>query len=127
VAKRVTEAALGKRWAETMRKRNGWWVQKLPSSALAGLPDWLAAIPYSNELRLVEAKREQPSRRFAYHPKQLTHAQHFFLEAVNSNGGRADVLVLAEDGYATLRYGQYHKPLPRHQFNRIKEEYDDAR
>lgn len=89
-----TERGRGNLWAELMRAA-GWWVQKLPCSALSGLPDWLAVCRHYG-ITLVEAKKLQP-KGAAFVPSQCTRAQRFFLEVVARYGGRTFVLILGPE------------------------------
>lgn len=96
----MTETELGQKWARRMRSI-GYWVQKLPSSAMAGLPDWIMGD--GEQVFFVEAKKRL-GRRMAFKPSQLTRAQRFFLDNVVRQGGAAMVLVLDEDGFWMLDY-----------------------
>lgn len=92
-----SERTRGDKWAEFLERR-GAWVQKLPASSLAGLPDWLVVSSTGAGSRLVEAKVLQ-TRGAAFVPSQCTGAQRFFLEAVARHGGQASILILGPDGF----------------------------
>lgn len=98
----MNERERGDKWAAKLRAL-GAWVQKLPSSSMAGIPDWLVVYEHRNHwddyARFVEAKRlEVTIGREAKHACTL--AQRFFLNAVDAHGGCSSVLVLDDEGYA---------------------------
>ena len=113
-----SERILGDDWAAVMRAR-GDWVVKLPSSSMAGLPDWLWVRGPS---RFVEAKKLQ-ERGSAFVPSQCTRAQRFFLEAVGRHGGRAYVLVLGPDTWFMHQVHDHVVALSRVIYGQLAEDY----
>ena len=113
-----SERVLGDDWAEVMRAR-GDWVVKLPSSSMAGLPDWLWVRGPS---RFVEAKKLQ-ERGSAFVPSQCTRAQRFFLEAVARHGGLSYVLVLGPDSWYMQRVFDHVVAISREVFEAKAEAY----
>ena len=124
------ERSRGDRWAEKLRA-SGCWVQKLPSSSMAGLPDWtvgkIKTDIHQLGPRFVEAKAAlsgtKPSSK-VYDPEQVTAAQWFFLDRWSQSGGDASVLILAEDGWIEMSIGSAHRPMLRREFDVIKRSYD---
>lgn len=116
----TSERDLGDRWCET-READGGWIVKLPASALAGLPDWLLM---HGVIQLWEAKRVQPSGRYAYTPDQLSGAQRFFIRMMSryapESGG---VLLLGEEGFLEIPAKRAFRKLARSTFERQKESY----
>lgn len=117
-----SERILGNDWAEVMRDR-GAWVQKLPASSLAGLPDWLMVHPDVG-ICLVEAKKLRNSGA-AFLPSQCSRAQRFFLEVVARYGGKSRVLVLGPDSWFMWRVTGWGgvAPLDRAVFEQHAEAY----
>ncbi len=96
------ERIRGDQWAEKLR-RAGAWVQKLPSSSLSGLPDWLVVDAdsgaFKDACRFVEAKRLEVT--LGHEPiHRCTTSQRFFLGAVARHGGTAGVLIVGQENYA---------------------------
>lgn len=118
---RSSERELGDKWADKLRAR-GCWVQKLPSSSMAGLADWLVGCPRRG-IRFVEAKRRH-GKRIAYNPSQPTMAQWFFLNQIDRFGGNAGVVVLDEDGYLELDHDCAKLPMTGQLYDRAKEPYE---
>ena len=116
-----TERALGNCWAKLM-SNVGHWVQKLPASSLAGLPDWIL-VTAEVGIVLVEAKLLQ-SRGNAFVPSQCTKAQRFFLEAVSRHGGEAYVLVLGPESWYLHRVKGKVEFLAREVYDRFARSYD---
>jgi hypothetical protein len=118
-----SERALGNRWAKQLRDA-GWWVQKLPSSALSGLPDWLAVSKHYG-ITLVEAKKLQP-KGAAFVPSQLTRAQRFFLEVVSKYGGRAFMVILGPDAWMMVEVDSTCgvERISRREFDHMSEPYE---
>jgi hypothetical protein len=116
-----SERALGDQWAETKRAR-GAWVQKLPASNLSGVPDWL--LGYGLGIAFVEAKRRLEGST-AYHPRQLTRAQRFFLDQVARHSGDARVVVLGEEGFVEIRSPLYNHPLSAAEFERTEVRFSE--
>jgi hypothetical protein len=87
-------------------------VLKLPASSTAGIPDWLHVVS-GQGIGLVEAKLALHSRRdeVVYRPAQLTAAQRFTLRMVHRAGGRAQVLVLAPEGFVVMEWPEAEQPL----------------
>ena len=108
-------------------RASGCWVQKLPASSMAGLPDWLVGRikvdVHQNGPRFVEAKAALKGAT-VYRPGQLTTAQRFFLDRWEESGGWASVLVLAEDGWVEISIESAHTPMKRREFDVIKRSYD---
>jgi hypothetical protein len=114
-----TERQLGDLWAET-READGAWIVKLPSSALAGLPDWCLML---GTLQLWEAKRIQEGR-VAYCPDQLSGAQRFFQRMIGRYAPECGgVLVLAEEGFVEIPARKALRPMSLSTFNRRMEPY----
>jgi hypothetical protein len=120
VATGKSERELGDLWAE-LHRSVGNWVQKLPSSDLSGVPDWVVV---QKELGtcFMEAKKLQP-KGAAFLVKQCTRAQRFFLEAVARHGGEAYILILGPDSFLEVRVVDKVKPVPRRHFDRFSVPY----
>ena len=113
------ERQLGDLWAET-REAEGAWVVKLPSSALAGLPDWCLML---GTIQLWEAKRIQEGKT-AYSPEQLSGAQRFFVRMIGRYAPECGgVLVLGEDGFVEIPAARALRPVAAKTFHRRKELY----
>ena len=115
------ERSRGDDWAEGL-KAAGCWVQKLPASSMSGLPDWLVGRLGGLHPRFVEAKAALDGG-VVYRPNQVTNAQRFFLDRWVESGGRASILILAEDGWVEIEVDRAHLPLTRVQFDAIKWNY----
>ena len=117
----MSERSLGDKWAARERAR-GAFVLKLPAFVTSGIPDWLHVVS-GEGIGLVEAKLAQGPRALAaYNPVQLTGAQHFTLRMVGRHGGRAQVLVLAPEGFVVLDWQELDVPLSwRQWFDRMEE------
>lgn len=109
-----TERGRGNLWAKGWRAA-GAWVQKLPASSLAGLPDWLLVFP-GRGICLVEAKLLRP-KGHAFLPSQLSRAQRFFLSVVARHGGEAWVVVLGPESFLEVRV------MPDGEIPRVKRSY----
>jgi len=116
----VSERSLGDRWAE-LRRARGAFVQKLPASSVAGIPDWLLVHrPFGAQL--FEAKRALEGA-YAYVPEQLTAAQRFVLGQIARRWKpAAQLLILDETGYLEMNYTT--RRLARTTFNRRKRRYE---
>jgi len=122
VATGKSERALGDRWAAKLRAR-GWLVQKLPSSALAGLPDWLVVHAHAEGTWLVEAKKLRAAGRWAFLPSQCTRAQRFFLEVIARAGGKTAILVLGPESWMLVSVCTTVQRVSRTDFEHAAEEY----
>lgn len=89
------EKERGLDWAKLMKQR-GAWVQKLPASVLAGVPDYVIAEP-GRGLRVCEAKAALEGAS-CFRPRQCSGAQRLFLNAVTRFAGPeyATVLILGD-------------------------------
>ena len=103
------ERARGDLWAARMVAQGG-WVQKLPASVTAGIPDWLHARP--GGLRLVEAKTRAACAEEGTPWEACSGAQRFILSMVARYAGSdcARVLVLGEEGYQELSLQEARRP-----------------
>ncbi len=88
-------------------RSQGWWVQKLPGSSLAGIPDWIQGhVDHGlvfTEAKTLEAVLRAPRRRLAEQgsPRAAcSRAQAYFLDQVERYyPGHATVLVLGDCGH----------------------------
>ena len=119
----MSERSRGDQWADVMRARGG-WVQKLPCSSLAGLPDWLLVMPPWG-ISLVEAKKLQ-EKGAACVPSQFTRAQRFFLEVVARHGGHSFILVLGPDRWYMEKVLLTAGPVFRDIFEALAEPYSEG-
>ena len=123
------ERSRGDRWAEKLRA-SGCWVQKLPASSMAGLPDWIVGKikvdVHQPGPRFVEAKTLEAveSAKGRIPANACTTAQRFFLDRWTRSGGYAGLLILAEDAWIEISYESAHRPMKRREFDVIKRSYD---
>ena len=118
------ERERGDRWADKLQAR-GWWVQKLPASSMAGLPDWLVGKPSEAGTRWVEAKTleavlDAKGRRPT---RACTGAQRFFLDRVSRAGDHASLLVQGPLTYLELAWASADVPLTARAFNAVGYSY----
>lgn len=116
-----SERSLGDEWAEVLRA-SGCWVQKLPATSMAGLPDWLVGrlgAVGGVKARFVEAKTlaavlgaKGKTPRAA-----CSTAQQFFLDRWVQSGGRGSVLVLDESGWIEIDWRDAHRRLTAELFD----------
>lgn len=106
---------MGERWANALRA-DGWWVQKLPATAMSGLPDYLVGRE-SDGVRFVEAKRSRATGSVAFRRDQLSLAQRFFLDRITEAGGMASVVILDEVGWLEVAWSDVGKGISRRAFD----------
>ena len=119
----MSERSRGDKWADVMRAE-GAWVQKLPSSSLAGMPDWMLVWPPFG-VCLVEAKKLQ-EKGSAFVPSQCSTAQRFFLEVVARHGGHSFILVLGPDRWYMQKVLLTVSPVFRDIFDALAEPYPEG-
>jgi len=120
---RPTETQLGRGWKARLED-DGWWVQKLPASNMAGLPDYMTGAP-GRGFRFVEAKCTLKNRgKWAFRRDQLTIAQQFFLDRIHqADQNAASVVILDEEGYLEVLWGNIGEGVTRHEFDKVKFPY----
>lgn len=118
-----SERELGDLWAAQL-ERAGCWVQKLPASSMAGLPDWLVGRLGGEPPRFVEAKRIGRGV-VAFKPDQVTGAQRYFLNRWVQSGGKASLLLLGEEGWVEIAWPDADRQLSRRAFNEAKWSWDE--
>lgn len=98
------ERSRGDRWATLLRSQ-GWWVQKLPGSSVAGIPDWLRGHA-DHGLVWTEAKTLEAVMRAkgGLPGNACTKAQQYWLNQLTRYGGQATLLLLDGGMWTELKW-----------------------